>query len=160
MRYLLVDRILEWTPDRSITGIKNITMSEDFLEHHFPRYPVMPGVLILEAMAQLAGWLVAVSSDFESWALLQRVRQGKFYEFALPGDQVRLEVEAVPSEEEGLRAFRGVAKVGETRNAVAEFETRLVPLSDLESPLEYRVLFKVLDRSMVSFAVDRKRARR
>ncbi|HBD06910.1 MAG TPA: beta-hydroxyacyl-ACP dehydratase, partial [Syntrophobacteraceae bacterium] len=64
MRYLLVDRITDWKAGESITGIKNVAMSEDFLEFHFAGNPVMPGVLALEALMQLTGWLEAASSEF------------------------------------------------------------------------------------------------
>ena len=68
MRYYLVDQIKEWEVDKRIRGVKNVAMTEDFLEYHFPKYPTMPGVLLLESMAQLAGWLEAVSSKFTRWS--------------------------------------------------------------------------------------------
>jgi len=98
MRYLLIDRILEWKAHDHIKGVKNVAMTEDFLEFHFPKNPVMPGVLLIEAFAQLTGWLEAVSSDFKNWFLISKVRQCKFYGFALPGDQVELEVRRSPNQ--------------------------------------------------------------
>jgi len=92
MRYLLVDHITGVEPDKSIRGVKNVAMTEDFLEFHFPRNPIMPGVMVLEALAQLTGWLSAVSSDFEQWFVIGNIRQCKYYGFAFPGDQVELEV--------------------------------------------------------------------
>ena len=160
MRFLLVDRIIEWQADASIIGVKNVTMSEDFLEFHFPRYPVMPGIMLLEAITQAAGWLVAASSDFENWALLEEVRQSKFYGFALPGDQVRLEVTALPSEEEGARLFRGVGQVEGQRRVVAEIKTCVVPMADVESPEEQRLLFHVLTRDIGRLSSGRERRKR
>ena len=64
MRYLLVDRIIALDPGNNITGVKNVAMSEDFLEFHFPKNPIMPGIMLLEALVQLSGWLEAASSDF------------------------------------------------------------------------------------------------
>jgi len=160
MRFLLVDRILEWTPNERIVGLKNITMSEDFLEFHFPRYPVMPGIMILESLTQLAGWLEAASSDFENWTLLEHVRHSKFYGFALPGDQVRLEIETVPCDEDGKRVFRCTAKLEDRRCAVAEIETRVVPMLDVESPEEQRFFFKILTRELAYFATERTRRKR
>ncbi len=55
MRYLLIDRITEWKAGQKIKGVKNVAMTEDFLEWHFPKNPVMPGVLLIEAFAQLSG---------------------------------------------------------------------------------------------------------
>ena len=56
MRYLLIDHITEWKSGESIMGVKNVAMSEDFLEFHFPKNPIMPGILLLEGLVQLAGW--------------------------------------------------------------------------------------------------------
>lgn len=145
MRYLLVDRVTEWEADRSMAGLKNITMSEDFLEFHFPRFPVMPGALILEALVQLAGWLEGASSDFARWVLLERVRSVKYYGFAFPGDQVALRVEAA-GEEEGLRLFRGTAAVGGERRVAVDFAGRAVELARYEDPEEQRRHFAILTR--------------
>lgn len=145
MRYLLVDRVTEWEAGRFMEGVKNVTLSEDFLEYHFPRFPVMPGSLLIEALAQLAGWLEGAGTDFKRWLLLERVRSVKYYGFALPGDQVALRVEAA-GEEEGLRLFRGVASVEGERRAVADFAARAVDLAEYEDPEEQRAHFRVLRR--------------
>jgi 3-hydroxyacyl-[acyl-carrier-protein] dehydratase len=90
---LLVDRIVELEPER-IVGIKNVTANEPFFAGHFPDFPVMPGVLILEAMAQTAGVLVLKSiPDRESkLVLLVSVEYAKFRRPVVPGDQLRLEM--------------------------------------------------------------------
>jgi 3-hydroxyacyl-[acyl-carrier-protein] dehydratase len=90
---LLVDRIVELEPER-IVGIKNVTVNEPFFMGHFPDYPVMPGVLIVEAMAQTAGVLVLKSiPDRESkLVLLVSIEFAKFRRPVLPGDQLRMEL--------------------------------------------------------------------
>ncbi len=90
---LLVDRILELEPER-IVGIKNVTANEAFFSGHFPDYPVMPGVLIVEAMAQTAGVLVLKSiPDRESkLVLLVSIEYAKFRKPVRPGDQLRMEL--------------------------------------------------------------------
>src|SRR4030067_953024 len=98
MRYLLIDHITEWKSGEFIKGVKSVAMSEDFLEFHFPKNPIMPGVLLLEALTQLTGWLEAASSEFQNWFLVGKVRKSNFYSFALPGDQVELEVELISDE--------------------------------------------------------------
>lgn len=133
MRFLLVDRIEALEPNTSIRGFKNVAMSEDYLTWHFPEQPIMPGMLILEAFAQLAGWLEAKSSDFERWALLDRVSSARYYHFCVPGDRVTLELEQVPSEDPERRSYRGTSSVDGARRAVVEFEALAVPLDDLES---------------------------
>src|SRR5262245_66251349 len=90
MRYYLMDRISEWEVDKRIRGVKNVAMTQDFLQYHFPRRPTMPGVLLLESMTQLPGWLEAISSEFTSWLLLEHVTSRKFYGLTGPGDQAAL----------------------------------------------------------------------
>lgn len=150
MRYLLVDRILEWEAGERILGLKSVTMSEDFLEFHFPRNPIMPGVLLLEALAQLAGWLEAASSDFQRWFLLHSVRRCMFYGFALPGDAVELEVRAQAGGDPSRRSFTGVCSVLRKKRVVAEFEGETVPLADLEDPEDRKRAFQLLTRSQAT----------
>src|SRR5262245_32299007 len=144
MRYYLVDRIAEWEIDKRIRGVKNVAMTEDFLQYHFPRRPTMPGVLLLESMAQLAGWLEAISSDFTRWFLLEHVKSCKFYALTVPGDQVDVVLEIVPDAEPGRRRYRGTGSVGGKRRVAAEFEGHVIPLADIEAPSSQRQLFTVL----------------
>ena len=146
MRYLLVDRITEWKPNEKIRGVKNVAMSEDFLEFHFPKNPVMPGVLLIEAFAQLTGWLEAASSDFKSWFLITKVRQCKFYGFAMPGDQVEIEIEQSQESTPHQRVYSGIGRVGAKRKVVVEFEGDVVPFGEIEDIDEQRRFFKVLTR--------------
>lgn len=150
MRYLLVDRIIEWRAGEHIRGIKNIAMSEDFLEFHFPGHPVMPGVLLLEAMVQLAGWLEAASSDFQGWFLLQKVHKCMFYGFAFPGDAVELEVRLQGGREGTTRRFLGVCTLGHQRKVVGEFEGETAPLADLAHREDQERLFRLLSRNPVA----------
>ncbi|MBI5380188.1 MAG: beta-hydroxyacyl-ACP dehydratase [Nitrospirae bacterium] len=147
MRYLMVDRILEWEAGRGIKGVKNVAMSEDVLEFHFPGNPIMPGVLLLEAMVQLAGWIEAASTDFQRWFLLQRIPRCHFYGFALPGDQVEFEIKALESPDASSKKFEGIGTVNGKKKIVAEFEGESVLLEDLESATEQRRLFEILTRS-------------
>ena len=150
MRYLLVDRILEWTAGERIQGVKNVAMSEDFLEFHFPWRPIMPGALLLEALGQLAGWLEAASSDFQRWFLLQRVQKCMFYGFALPGDTVELDVKSRAGPDGARRVFIGACNVQGAKRVVAEFEGETIPLADLEDRERQRRLFQYLTRDRMS----------
>ena len=93
--FLLVDRILEVEEGKRIVGIKNVTFNEEFFQGHFPGNPVMPGVLILEAMAQVAAiGLLGVIPDHEKKLLyLSGVDRCKFRRPVLPGDQLRIEAD-------------------------------------------------------------------
>jgi 3-hydroxyacyl-[acyl-carrier-protein] dehydratase len=94
--FLLVDRILELEPER-IVGIKNVTVNEPFFNGHFPEFPVMPGVMIVEAMAQTAGVLVLKSiPDRDSkLVLLVSIEAAKFRRPVVPGDQLRIEMTVI-----------------------------------------------------------------
>ncbi len=147
MRYLLVDRVTSWEAGGFMEGVKNVTMSEDFLEFHFPRFPVMPGSLILEALVQLSGWLEAAGSDFSRWFLLEQVGTIKYYGFAFPGDQVVLRVEAA-GERDGRTLFKGIATVDGERKVVVDFAGRVVDMKSYEDPEEQKHLFRILMREI------------
>jgi len=148
MRYLLIDHITEWQPGKMIKGIKNVTMSEDFLEYHFPKNPIMPGVLLLEAIAQLTGWLEAASSDFKNWFLINKVHKCTFYGFAFPGDQVELEVESVAGNTPDTKIYRGVGTVHGKKKITVEFEGTLLPLDGIEDSNEQKRFFYLLAREL------------
>ncbi len=146
MRYLLVDKVKEWKAGEKIKGSKNVAMTEDFLEFHFPKNPVMPGVLLIEAFAQLSGWLEAASSDFKSWFLITRVNQCKFYGFALPGDQVEMEIERLPSSTAEKGVYSGIARVGDKKKVTLEYEGDVIRLDEIEDMEEQKRFFKILTR--------------
>jgi 3-hydroxyacyl-[acyl-carrier-protein] dehydratase len=95
--FLLVDRIHELEPDRRIVGIKNVTINEPFFQGHFPGRPVMPGVLIIEAMAQVGGLLAfkSMGNVAKPVVYLTGVDNAKFRRPVVPGDQIRFEIEVV-----------------------------------------------------------------
>jgi len=95
--FLLVDRVIELVPDTSVVAIKNVTINEPFFQGHFPGHPVMPGVLLIEAMAQAAGLLTQLSRQSHGDAgsplfYLVKVDNARFNAPVVPGDQLRLEV--------------------------------------------------------------------
>ncbi len=95
--FLLVDRIKELDPDRRIVGIKNVTINEPFFQGHFPGRPVMPGVLIIEAMAQVGGVLAfkSMGESARPVVYLTGVDGAKFRKPVVPGDQLRFEIDVV-----------------------------------------------------------------
>ena len=95
--FLLVDRIIEMEPGKRIVGIKNVTMNEPFFVGHFPNFPVMPGVLIIEALAQTGGVLALYDANIGSdkLVLFAAIEEAKFRRPVVPGDQLRLEMEVL-----------------------------------------------------------------
>ncbi len=92
--FLLVDRVLEVEPGKSITAIKNVTTNEPFFQGHFPDYPVMPGVLICEALAQTAGIAVAMQEEQKNkLGLFASIDEFKIKRQVFPGDTLKLEAE-------------------------------------------------------------------
>lgn len=144
MRFFLVDRITEWKSEGVIRGVKNVAMSEDYLEFHFPGRPVMPGVLLLEAMAQLAGWIEAATSGFQNWVLVHKILKCGFYDFVFPGDQVELEVRCLSLEKSETQEYQGIGKVGGKKKIAARFEAKRVLLSSLEDVDEQKRFFHIL----------------
>ena len=108
---LMVDRIIEMTAD-SIIGVKNVTINEPHFTGHFPGFPVMPGVLIIEAMAQVAGILVAKVAPHTRGKLmfLASVEDAKFRRPVIPGDQLRIEMNMIRLKTT-IAKMRGIATV-------------------------------------------------
>lgn len=121
--FLLIDRVLDYTKDQSLIAIKNVTINEPFFQGHFPHYPVMPGVLVVEAMAQAAGIL-----SFKSLGqvpgergvyLFVGIDKARFKHPVGPGDQLRLGV-TLTRKVQGIWKFDATAHVGETLCSTAE----------------------------------------
>jgi len=108
--FLLVDRIIEITENR-VVGIKNVTINEPFFQGHFPGFPIMPGVLIMEAMAQVGGAAVLTRKEnVGKLAFFLSINNAKFRKPVLPGDTLRIEVDLLKSKM-GIMATHAVAKV-------------------------------------------------
>ncbi|ABZ77519.1 beta-hydroxyacyl-(acyl-carrier-protein) dehydratase FabZ [Shewanella halifaxensis HAW-EB4] len=112
--FLLIDRVLDFTPGETLHAIKNVTINEPFFQGHFPVQPVMPGVLILEAMAQATGLLAfkTMSEEPSNDALyyFAGIDKARFKRVVEPGDQLHFEVQMI-KERRGIGVFTGVAKV-------------------------------------------------
>ncbi len=86
MRFKLLDRIVDLKPGVSITAVKGLALAEDYLADHFPQFPVMPGVFMLEALTQASAWLIRVTENFQhSMVVLREARNVKYADFVAPG---------------------------------------------------------------------------
>lgn len=128
--FLLVDRVIEIEPGTKAIGIKNVTVNEEFFQGHFPGQPIMPGVLIIEAMAQVAGLLAFHSGATVGKSVyFMSIEKAKFRRPVVPGDQLRLEIHILQQRGNVWR-FSGNAIVGEKVVAEAEF-TAMVTNSEI-----------------------------
>lgn len=143
MRFLLVDKILEIESGKRAIGIKNITLSEDFLAHHFPDFPLMPGTLIVESLIQLADWVIRESSDFKSIGIPDSFERMKFHRMARPGDQLQLEVEIV-SVEQGQAHVKGRATCNGKMVAAARFTLAIQPTEQIQTIADSRRLYNLI----------------
>lgn len=111
--FLMVDRVLEVVPRTKVVAVKNVTINEEFFNGHFPNRPVMPGVMIVESMAQAAGLAMLTEAEHQGKApLFTGIDKARFRRQIVPGDQVIIEVEILHIRGNAARA-KGVAKVND-----------------------------------------------
>jgi len=126
--FLLIDRVLEITPKQRIVAIKNVTINEPFFQGHFPGYPIMPGVLIVEAMAQAGGALLLteIPDRADKLMVFTGIEEAKFRRPVTPGDQVRFEVDVLQWRSRAVK-MQGKAFVDEKLVCEAIVMCQLVP---------------------------------
>ena len=93
MRWIWIDKFLEFNSGKSAVALKNVTLAEEHLHDHFPGFPIMPECLMIEAMAQTAGILVGEARGFEEKVILAKIKKCVFYHYVRPGDTITLHAE-------------------------------------------------------------------
>ena len=131
MRFQLLDRILAIEPGKSIRMVKNLTLAEEYLADHFPTFPVLPGVLMLEALTQAATWLLHRRGAFsKSMAVLKEARNVKYGQFVAPGNALRVEVDYFKPSESGGAVFKAAGFVNDAQGLSARIEMSYFNLAD------------------------------
>ena len=126
MRFILIDKIVSLETGRQIKAVKNVSLSEEYLADHFPTFPVLPGVLLLEGLIESASWLIRQTENFaHSMILLEQARNVKYKSFLAPGCQIECNVEA-KAIEENVSSFSGFGisegeRIVEARFALKHF---------------------------------------
>jgi 3-hydroxyacyl-[acyl-carrier-protein] dehydratase len=140
MRFNLVDRIVELEPGKRIRAVKNLTLGEEYLADHFPTFPVMPGVLMLQTLVEAGAWLLRITDDFRhSVIVLREARNVKYGNFLDPGRQLMVTVELVEEAEgaEGpLATFKGKGELDGTTPVSARFTVVRYNLRDRNPALQ------------------------
>lgn len=130
MRFTLIDRVLEIEPGRSITAVKAVSLSEEYLGDHFPRFPVLPGVLMLEAMTQAAAWTIRLGEDFaHSIVVLRSARNVKYGDFVEPGRSLTVRAEVL-SQDETTTKIKASGSVGDRTSLTARLVLERYNLAD------------------------------
>lgn len=121
--FLLVDRVVECITGKYIVALKNISVNEPFFNGHFPNHPVMPGVLIIEALAQTSGILafntMGIKPDAANWFYLAGIDNARFKRIVIPGDQLKLRIEIL-RQKRGVWVFKAEATVNDELAVEAE----------------------------------------
>jgi 3-hydroxyacyl-[acyl-carrier-protein] dehydratase len=135
--FLLIDRVVEMERMKRIVAIKNVTINEPFFEGHFPAYPIMPGVLIVEAIAQAGGALLLteVPDRQNKLLLFTGIEEAKFRRAVVPGDQVRIEVDVLQYSRRGAK-MQGVAYVDGKTVCEAIVRCQVVPRQRKAEPTQ------------------------
>lgn len=130
MKFILIDRITDLVPNQRIAAQKALTLAEEYLADHFPTFPVMPGVLMLETLVQSAAWLMRTSTHFaHSMVVLAEARNVTYKSFVAPGRLLSIEVEAAERGEREWK-FKGRGACGDQEMVRAQFRLRQYNLAE------------------------------
>lgn len=134
MKFNLIDKV-ESISDTKIVAVKYVSLAEEYLADHFPTFPVLPGVMMLEALTQAAGWVLHHRTGFaKSMAVLKEARNVKYGNFVAPGNHLRIEVE-LNKETEGGASFKASGLVGDATAVAARIEIAYFNLGDKQAAL-------------------------
>lgn len=152
MRFNLVDRILEVTPGKSIRAAKNLTLGEEYLADHFPSFPVMPGVLMLQTLVEAGSWLLRITEDFRySVIALREVKNVKYGTFMEPGRQMVVTAE-LTAQKDGRVEFKGRGEVESGQTVSAKFVVTQYNLRDRNpafANIDQRIIAHLRDLHLV-----------
>lgn len=137
MRWIWIDKFVEFEPGRRAVAVKNLTLAEEHLHDHFPGFPVMPASLMIEGMAQTAGILVGHARNFREKVILAKIKRASFRDVAVPGDQLRYEAVVEQIADAGASTSGTIYRNGEVLGQVDLFFSHIDQnMSGLKFPEE------------------------
>src|SRR5262245_32679792 len=135
MRFHLIDRIVEVRPGQTLSAFKNLTLGEEYLADHFPTFPVMPGVLMLQTLVEAGAWLLRLSEDYRhSVVVLREVKNIKYGTFMEPGRRMEVRVD-LAERSDGLATIKGKGEMGGQQTVTARIVLATYNLSDRDASL-------------------------
>jgi 3-hydroxyacyl-[acyl-carrier-protein] dehydratase len=130
MKFILGDKITNIVPGQRIETVKTVSLAEEYLQDHFPTFPILPGVLMIESLTQAAAWLLRVEQTFsKSVILLRKAQNTRYANFVAPGNMLRVEIDAI-SLGDDVSKFKGNGYVGDKLAVTSKFELASFNLAD------------------------------
>ena len=144
MRFWLLDTIEEFEPDTRLVGAKHVTYSEEYLQDHFPEFPVLPGVFMLEAATQASAWLLRLSESFRhSVVTLKEAKNIKYAGFVRPGSRLTIQTELIKKDER-LATFKVAGRVEEESTLSGRLVIERYNLADGD-PIQAEIDAQIID---------------
>lgn len=135
MKFILIDKVTSLEHGKKLTAVKSVSLAEEYLADHFPTFPVLPGVLLLEGLVESASWLVRQSTDYAcSMVLLAETRNVKYKSFLAPGSQIEYAVEA-KTIQDNISSFKGIGRCDDQTIVEARFGLRHFNLADRDAAM-------------------------
>jgi 3-hydroxyacyl-[acyl-carrier-protein] dehydratase len=152
MRWIWIDKFVEFRSGQSAVAIKNVSLAEEHLHDHFPAFPVMPECLMIEGMAQTAGILVGQAKDFKEKVILAKIKKCAFFDYVVPGDTLRLEakIESIAPEAASTsgKITRGDKLIAEIDLMFSHIDRNLTGKQFPEENFVFTDTFKLLMRGI------------
>jgi 3-hydroxyacyl-[acyl-carrier-protein] dehydratase len=163
MRWIWIDKFVEFNSGQSAVAIKNVTLAEEHLHDHFPAFPVMPECLMIESMAQTAGILVGEAKNFQEKVILAKIKKCAFFDYVVPGDTLRLEakIDSIAPEAASTsgKITRGDKLIAEIDLMFSHIDQNLAGKQFPEENFVFTDTFKSLMRG-ISAQADKQRTER
>lgn len=135
MRFWLLDKIRSYEPDRELAAVKNVTLAEDYLADHFPEFPVLPGVFMLEAATQAGAWLLRLSENFSHSVIsLKEAKNIKYADFVAPGQSLDITVSMLKKDDR-LATFKIDGQIGDRQTLSGRIVLQRYNLADRDPAL-------------------------